>query len=51
MKDAKTGDPFLEKYINKYDEWLSKGKISFSSKVIPVSGSLKMKAISESPNG
>ena len=43
MKDAKRDDPFLEKRIVKYDEWLSKGKISFSSKVIPISESLKAK--------
>jgi ferredoxin len=43
MKDAKTDDLFLEKYIAKYDEWLSKRKISFSAKVIPVSESLEMK--------
>jgi len=34
-------DPFLEKYIAKYDQWLSKGQISFSSKVIPVSESFQ----------
>ena len=34
-------DPFLESYIVKYDKWLSKGQISFSSKVVPVSESLK----------
>jgi ferredoxin len=43
MKDAKTEDLFLEKWMVKYDDWLSKGKISFSSKVIPISESLKMK--------
>jgi ferredoxin len=43
MKDAKTEDLFLEKWMAKYDEWLSKGEISFSSKVIPISESLKMK--------
>ncbi|MGO9120002.1 MAG: ATP-binding protein [Desulfomonilaceae bacterium] len=41
MKEAKDSDSFLEKRIVKYDEWLSKGLISFSSKVIPVSESLK----------
>jgi Pyruvate/2-oxoacid:ferredoxin oxidoreductase delta subunit len=43
MKDAKPDDPFLVKRIAKYDEWISKGEISFSSKVVPVSESLKMK--------
>jgi ferredoxin len=43
MKDAKSQDPFLETYVAKYDEWLGKGKISFSSKVIPISESLEMK--------
>jgi ferredoxin len=43
MKDAKTEDPFLEKYVAKYDEWLGKGRISFSSKVIPISESVEMK--------
>ena len=33
-------DPFLEKRIINYDKWLSKGQISASSKVIPVSESL-----------
>ncbi len=33
-------DPYLEPYIAKYDQWLSKGQISFSSKVIPVFESL-----------
>lgn len=32
-------DPFLEKRLVKYDEWLSKEQISYSSKVIPVSES------------
>ncbi len=36
-------DPFLEKKIVDYDKWLSKGKISASSKVIPVSESLSSK--------
>lgn len=34
-------DPFLEEYIAKYDQWLSKGQISFASKVVPVSESLQ----------
>ena len=36
-------DPFLEKYLAKYDGWLSKGQISFSSKVIPISESINTK--------
>jgi len=36
-------DPFLEKRIVNYDKWLSKGQISASSKVIPVSESLSAK--------
>lgn len=40
MKETKEGDTFLEKYVRKYDDWLSKGLISFSSKVIPVPESL-----------
>lgn len=40
MNEAKEDVSFLEKYVVKYDEWLSKGLISFSSKVIPVSESL-----------
>ena len=36
-------DSFLEKRLVKYDEWLSKGQISYSSKVIPVSESFKTK--------
>jgi len=39
MKNTQA-DPFLEKYVAKYDRWLSKKKISFSSKVIPVSESI-----------
>lgn len=41
----KTGehDPFLQKWLVKYDEWLSTGQISFSSKVVPVSESLEAK--------
>jgi len=37
----KEKDPFLEKRIAKYDEWLSTGGISYSSKVVPVSESLQ----------
>ncbi len=39
MKKEKYIDPFLKKYFVKYDEWLNKGQISFSSKVIPISES------------
>ena len=41
MSNEKKDDPFLDKRVVKYDEWLSSGKISFSSKVIPVSESFK----------
>jgi ferredoxin len=37
MNTEKYIDPFLKKRLNKYDEWLTKGQISYSSKVIPVS--------------
>jgi len=40
MEKGKYIDPYLDKYIVKYDEWLNKGQISYSSKVIPVSESL-----------
>ena len=43
MNKEKYIDPFLEKRISKYDEWLSKGLISHSSKVIPISESLHAK--------
>ena len=36
-------DAFLEKYLTKYDQWMAKEQISFSSKVIPVSESLDAK--------
>lgn len=36
MKRTEENDPFLEKRLIKYDEWLSKGQLSFSSKVVPV---------------
>ncbi len=36
-------DPFLKKRIVNYDKWLSKGQISASSKVIPVSESFSAK--------
>lgn len=43
MKNEKYVDPHLEKYLVKYDKWLNKGQISYSSKVIPVSESLNTK--------
>lgn len=43
MKKKKHIDAFLEKRLVKYDEWLSKGQISCSSKVIPISESLSTK--------
>jgi hypothetical protein len=35
-----TTDPFLEKRITVYDQWLKNGQISYASKVIPVAESL-----------
>lgn len=43
MNTKEYSDPFLEKRLVKYDEWLNKGQISYSSKVIPVSESLNTK--------
>ena len=43
MNKEKWSDPFLEKRVAKYDEWLGKGQISASSKIIPVSESLDTK--------
>ncbi len=43
MKNETQLDSFLEKRLTKYDQWMAKGKISFSSKVIPVSESLDAK--------
>jgi ferredoxin len=43
MNREKYIDPFLEKRLVKYDEWLNKGQISYSSKVIPVSESFHAK--------
>lgn len=43
MKKPKENDSFLADRLVKYDEWLSKGQISFSSKIIPVSESFKAK--------
>ncbi|EMS79887.1 4Fe-4S dicluster domain-containing protein [Desulfotignum phosphitoxidans] len=43
MEKEKYVDAFLEKRIVKYDEWLGKGRISYASKVIPVSESFQTK--------
>ncbi len=43
MKKENYGDPFLEKRLVKYDKWLNRGQISYSSKVIPVSESFTTK--------
>jgi ferredoxin len=43
MENETQLDDFLEKYLIKYDQWMAKGQISFSSKVIPVSESLDAK--------
>ena len=43
MKKEQYLDPFLKKRVVKYDEWLNKGQISFSSKVIPVAESFNAK--------
>lgn len=43
VNNQKCIDLFLEKRLVKYDEWLSKGEISFSSKVIPISESVDTK--------
>ena len=43
MEKEKYADAFLEKRIAKYDEWLGKGRISYPSKVIPVSESFTTK--------
>lgn len=37
----KVDDPFLEKRLVKYDQWLSGGQISCSSRVVPVAESLQ----------
>lgn len=39
----KNKDQFLEKYLDKYDKWLSAGEISYASKVVPVRESLETK--------
>jgi len=43
MDTEKIKDPFLEKRLVKYDEWLLKGRISYSSRVIPISESFDTK--------
>lgn len=43
MNEEKVIDPFLEKRLAKYNEWLKKGQIHHSSKVIPVSESFSPK--------
>lgn len=43
MNIEKNKDPFLEKRLVKYDEWLEKGLIPYSSRVIPVSDSFDTK--------
>ena len=43
MKKETQIDAFLEKRLTKYDRWMAKGQISFSSKVIPVSESFGAK--------
>ena len=43
MKNETQLDAFLEKRLTRYDQWMAKGQISFSSKVIPVSESLDAK--------
>ncbi|MBI9092566.1 MAG: 4Fe-4S binding protein [Desulfobacterium sp.] len=41
--DQTQPDPFLEKRVKTYDQWLERGEISFSSRVIPVSESIEAK--------
>ena len=43
MENETQLDTFLGKRLTKYDQWMAKGQISFSSKVIPVSESLVAK--------
>ena len=43
MKKEKYVDSFLANKLTKYDGWLDKGQISFSSKVIPVGESFNAK--------
>jgi ferredoxin len=41
--EPQDGDGFLDKRIARYDAWLRDGKISFSSRVVPVSESIEAK--------
>lgn len=43
MKNSEGGDPFLEKWVVKYDRWLNEKQITYSSKVVPVSESISAK--------
>jgi hypothetical protein len=43
MEKKQHADAFLEKRIARYDKWLDKGRISYTSKVIPVSESFQAK--------
>ena len=43
MDKRKYSDPYLEKKLGEYDEWLNKGQIAYASRVIPVSESFKTK--------
>jgi Pyruvate/2-oxoacid:ferredoxin oxidoreductase delta subunit len=36
----KKSDPFLDKYLERYDQWLGAGDISYASKVVPVRESI-----------
>jgi ferredoxin len=41
--NKKFDDPFLEKILARYEKWLSKGQVSYSSKVVPVAESFHAK--------
>ena len=43
MEKEKYNDSFLEKRLHKYDEWIEREQISYSSKVIPVLKSFSSK--------
>ena len=43
MRHKKSADPFLDKRLTQYDQWLKQGLISFSSTVIPVRESFQEK--------
>jgi ferredoxin len=43
MQHENIDDPFLSERLVKYDNWISKGEISFSAKVVPISKSLDAK--------